>query len=485
MPTIRCFVGDLKVRPHLPEVATLTLDGRSIADYFREASRTASGSPALTLVLDPSRRHTLTSGPGAGVDAFDLQLALAALTNNPSVPAGGGVTNIGLVLADTYAHHPSAYGFMFDLGFANAVDDSDPTTFREVPREGCAIFLQRIRDVRPDDDDFRNQVATTATHELGHVFNLWHLDEPTSFMFSRTDDRIVHVNSFDKEHAAFLREAIDPRHAAFVLPGGSRFGDRGPIGPSGDGLPTDAPDPGLRMEIRLSHDDFWSFEPVELEVRLRVTGPGMVRRIPDEIDPGYERFEIWITRPNGERVRYRPSVRYCPSPRRLTLRHRRPFRRDIAVFGQADGYTFRSAGPHTIQCLLRLPSRPILSNAVRFDVRPAAPGSATYRAAREVLTTPAAAKLLFYRSRAPGPGTLDRLAEFARRHRSTPTSATIHYALGQALAKRGRAARSPALARAWTELAHAHLRRVIDHPRAGEHQRDKAHRLLNRMSEDR
>jgi predicted Zn-dependent protease len=50
-----------------------------------------------------------------------------------------------------------------------------------VAREGCTIFLGAIREKREAVDDYSTEVGFTAVHELGHAFNLCHVDTP-SFM---------------------------------------------------------------------------------------------------------------------------------------------------------------------------------------------------------------------------------------------------------------------------------------------------------------
>jgi hypothetical protein len=167
-----------------------------------------------------------------------------------------------------------------------------------------------------------------------------------------------------------LELAADPQTADFVLPGPRRshFGTRPQGFPSGDQHPFAGPyegRAGLAMKIGLSHKNFWPFEPVELDVELSLSrGQSKPVAVPDEIDPGYPSFQIWITRPDGERFRYRPQTRFCyPNGERLIARAQ-PFRRDISIFRQAGAYTFTIPGRYQVQAALRLRTGQfLLSNA--------------------------------------------------------------------------------------------------------------------------
>jgi hypothetical protein len=98
--------------------------------------------------------------------------------------------------------------------------------FTSVPREGCAIFLDAIRDIRPLIGSFEREVVFTAIHELGHVFNLWHINDIKNFM-STSDGEDVYpptAYNFRREHRMCLHGAQDDLN---FRPGGSIFREQG------------------------------------------------------------------------------------------------------------------------------------------------------------------------------------------------------------------------------------------------------------------
>jgi hypothetical protein len=473
MPNVTCYVGEFNVRPTLPLGSDLSLQGSPIADYFAQASMLASGGPAISLGVDYSRRDSLQPTGGGDVDGGQLEMALAQLLGS----AGSSSDHtVGLILTNTYKDLPDAYyGLMFDTAGDSAIG----------PRQGCAIFLEKIYgDVDAhgnNDQGFRDLVAYTAIHELGHAFNLWHVQDASSFMVANPDD-FMKSFTFSDDEKAYLRFAADadPDHWHYVMPGWSNFDDRGPIGvPHGD-VPAAKTAPPLVMEIGLSQQDFWHFEPVELEVRLRAQGEKSRKlAIPNVIDPGHGAFEIWITRPDGERHRYQPSMRFCAAPTHRRIGGGEAFERDISIFRQSRGYTFRMPGRYQIEAQLRLsPSEFISSNKAEFEVRRSAPDLEVFAAMRAAMSTPAAVRFLRYKRRLPHREDFVRLKHFAESHPATAATATIHYALGRGLthmaALEANARRSASLR---SEGA-THLTIARDHSLLSEHRRRIANSLL-------
>ena len=94
-----------------------------------------------------------------------------------------------------------------------------------------------------------------------------------------------------------------------------RFGERGDITSNTDADHNDAvkeqTNSPLVLQIKESQAEFFRFEPVELDITLSCSKTRGIR-IPDEIDPGYDRFKIWITTPNG--VSVRPSQLSASEP---------------------------------------------------------------------------------------------------------------------------------------------------------------------------
>lgn len=478
MPKVTCYVGELK---GLPLDGDLEVHGHSISYYFQQASILISGSPAIDLTIDFSRRKSLQPQGGLGVDEGQLQNALTQLLE----PAGSSDEGyaVGLILADSYQGAGDyVYGFMFDL------DRQGPPIG---PRQGCAVFVNKIHaDVDADgtnDQGFRDYVAYTAIHELGHVFNLWHVQDPPSFMVPNPSD-FLKAFDFADDQKVYLQHAgdHDPTHPPYVLPGGSAFNDRGPIGTSGGDQPFTASEAAsaLKLEIRLSHQEFWHFEPVELDVQLSSPDPasGAVT-IPDEIDPGYTCFEIWITRPDGERRRFRPLTHFCGNPMKRQLSHEQPFDRDISIFRQSGGYTFPMAGRYEIQAVLRLlPEKSVASNIVECQVLRVRPDSEAYLLMREAFMPAEVVELLRYRSRLPSRPHYLRLKRFADSHSSTASAAAVHYSLGRALIKSSSAEADARRSDRLRKQGLSHLEKAANHPQLSIHRCTIAERLLDEFA---
>ena len=483
---INCHVGILEGGLELPG-DPWTLAGRTMPDYFREGSRYRDGPPGIELVIDESRRESVRSESKGRATQYALHEALKRLTRNRGP---GPVDDIGLVIAREYEGGPDVLGIMFDCGFDFEDEVPGSPAWHRVPREGCAIFLDAIRAIRGDGDVYHDEVTFSAIHELGHVFNGWHLSSPRSFLVSSSTDDPEPRSAFRflPVHRKFLSRCVD---SPFVHPGGSQFGERGGLGPElwdepgrdEEEIVTCGTSPPLVLEIGMAAREFWRFEPVELDIRLRVAGgaddaggvddargagpaPGPIR-VPRILDPGYEDFRIWIHEPSGRERLYRSTVRYCwRTPSFIEVAPGRPFERDVTIFGEAGGYTFREPGVYRLRAELDLPAdllglglrdrgrgrsrcghRPprlrLLSNPLEINVLPPRPRSVEYRKLREVLERPDAARLLFYRD-APAltqPGTrptarrtlesLRALEDLATRCRDSRLARSIHKTLGR------------------------------------------------------
>jgi hypothetical protein len=323
--------------------------------------------------------------------------------------------------------------------------DTDAENGSYGPRQGCAVFQTAIlaaMSTGPGDPAFRDFVAFTAIHEIGHAFNLWHVDG-NSFMQPHPNPPNVGTCDFDNSSQNsqydYLALASDATYANFVLPGGTPFGVRAD-GFKGDddafAIPS-VPIGKLSLKIALSHNTFWSFEPVELDIELSIAGskPKTID-LPDELDPGYRSFQIWITRPNGERFRFRPQFRFCQSNGRRSITKDKPFRRDISIFRQSGGYTFSTPGQYQVEAIFVPESGPILkSNKVECQVLPAKPKSATWKNSRNILQTSEAQKILRYKHRLPSHHVYSQILKYADKDASVETAATIYYALGKALVR--------------------------------------------------
>ena len=411
----------------------LSLGAKAPAAYLNDASTALSGTQQLGLTLDYSKLNALPGVPVA--NSYYLHSALRSLTLNSS--SASSVDRIGLILADRYEDEPGAFGYMFDTGFDPAISDD---SYNAVAREGCAVFLDAILDKRPAPDDYETEVAFTATHELGHVFNLWHVDTPSLMKQSKTsgpyDDSSF---KFVSAHQEYLSRMDSPK----VYPGGSAWDDRGDLVVAPGGPANSAAGARVALRIRLPQSEFWRFEPAQLEVSVSAAPGAREVRIPNVIDPGYEAFTIWIEGPDGTRRRYRSPLKYCRNGSTLSIHRGAPFTRDIPLFGQAAGYTFKSAGAHQIRCTLVLANGTVaVSNRVEAYVRPASVRSDAYTRLSGQLNHRGNARLLFYRSSERPTSAVESLESAARSLRGSPSGANIVYSLGRSFANYGFAKRS-------------------------------------------
>lgn len=358
----------------------------AIARTFARASR-----DDIDLQLD----ETLSQiGNDFEVDDVILQRSLASIAGHPSV---GPVTTIGLIFAGRYKPKPSVLGIMFDAGF-----DPAHSSYDWLGRQGCAVLLGEIARVRHRPEDYAVQVAYTTTHELGHVFNLFHARGANFMATSGTKAPPADSFRFLPEHQRLLSLCSTSRH---IQPGGSPWNDL-------DSLVSANVDPsredragrgllGVELQLDVDLKEFWAFEPVELEVSLRLARGTRLRslRLPDVIDPCHDEFVIWIEDPRGERRRYRRTKIACGIDSKIHLTRDRGFDRDISLFGEAGGYTFRTAGLHRVWAVLETKQTGrVQSNTVELNVLPLLTGSSEELKLRAALGPADRARLMFYRS---------------------------------------------------------------------------------------
>ena len=431
MLPVTCYVADFNLRPgFFPLISSLAVNGRVIDDYLQQAS----GPAAIDVTLDYSRRGLLPEFLGPlGVSTDQMMEGLGRLL--AGVPSSGK-TSMGLLIADACAEAPDQFGLMFDLeGDGGGLG----------PRQGCAVFLTAIATalgVEPTDPSARDFISFIALHEIGHAFNLWHVND-NSIMQAHPRAGDLGSMQFEDTQKHFLSLAGGSGTSRCVLPGVgcSAYGTRPPGFPSGDSQPFSGPVRGhkkLDLHIALSTESLWHFEPIELDVTLSVTKKdGKAVLVPNEIDPAYASFQIWITRPDGVRIRYRPMARFCRRNGTLRITPDAPFARDIAIGRQAGGYTFAIPGRHQVQAAFAVKADEfILSNVVTCEVKPPLPSSAEWVAARIALDNAEARHFLQYKRRVPSLQTYARLEDYASSGAASPhTAAAIRFAVGRALVK--------------------------------------------------
>jgi hypothetical protein len=399
-----------------PPLQKYDLAAKTISQYFYEAS---SGE----IVLRPdATRIDQTRYLEAAAGSLTLHYALGALVDD--APRG---TTIGLLFAKEYLKYKSALGVMFDRGFATRDDPYGDLPDFAVPRQGCAVFLGPISGLRGfGSPEYVAEAVYTAIHELGHVFNLVHNFNPSTPNFMAGSSQTLRGREFyqftyaDQLHLGLC--SIDPG----VAPGGMPFRDRDQSWNSFSPM-TPSKALNVSMEIDIARKQVLPFEPIELDILIKAPSKGGRVVIPDEIDPGYARFFIWIKHPSGEQLLYRSPRHYCPSGKTVTLAPGETFLRDVSIFGQSGGYTFGESGQYYIWAELYISSSTkIQSNTISIEVLPRQEDWKD----RSFLAEPGIARLFYYRRAEPRSSDLRKLRAYRSEHRDKDNEGAIDYTLG-------------------------------------------------------
>lgn len=413
-------------RPHTVAPGTLQLKSKAIESYIQDG---AAGSNLSVSVCSKFLGQLPASVSGDGVSPDMLKGGLsdlfAVLPKSDDIP-------VGLFLTDAYESDDILpYGMMFDLLGRDG-------SFG--PRQGCAVFLDTIAPAAGGGDKLNEFIAFTALHELGHAFNLWHKDGD-SIMQPNPSPSAMGSCKFDPLHTTYLARAADSLVGKDIMPGGNNFGVRPSDcgAPAGSDTPFESPTKAssqLALKIKLSHESFWAFEPIEMELEL-VLNEGKRKSIalPKEIDPAYESFQIWLTNPRGERRIFRSDLHICQSNSKLVLSNATPFRRDISLLRELGHATFSLPGVYEVQAMIRMQSgRIVRSNVARCKIKPPEHGLAAWETARNALYKPSVQRLFRHKRTAPPENDVKALIDLAKRS-SDVTASMIHYSLGKTFAR--------------------------------------------------
>lgn len=439
MTTFKVFVRAVGADVAVPPLfANDNVAGSPVVSAFGDGS-----NGLITLEIDRSllNQPYAEDRLGEEVSAFYLHKATRVTLKNP---LDRKVNRIALLLSNRYTYR-QALGVMFDRGFATVDDPADPKNQRELvgtPREACAVFLDAIRELRAGapDRDFDREVLFNCVHELGHVFNLQHCFAKPNFLTNspprgKLPDNYDSYRRFADSHLELLRESPIP---VTTWPGGSDFADHGMY--ASHSLPSHGRRTrrlfGLDLRIDLRRHSIAYFDPIELDVEIRVL-PSVARRfrLLDQIDPGYGSFRVWIEEPDGERRLYRCPRHYCRPQRTLTISPARSFRRDISIFGQSGGYTFRRAGLHRLWVEFDPGSDPPLhSNAVELEILPMSKLDRAARECRALFTSRVGKVMLYHRVDDTGGRTAKRFLAFAKQYPRSALAVEASYAVARARA---------------------------------------------------
>lgn len=473
MIDITCYIGVAKDDILLTN-EDLRLERKTITDYFQIGSTIEGSLYDINLTFDTSR---LEKG-SIGKDYYGLYELNNALDNLLKIDGMISPNAIGLIFAHCLLNETGVYGVMFDGGFRGGGD-----IYKKVQRQGCAVFIDAINKDFPNNvANAKDQMVFTAIHELGHVFNLWHIDNPTSFMTESKQGKLYGSNAyhFHRDHIKFLARCSSDEH---VKPGGSNWGDRGP-GYTGktEGYKDSGRRPtGIEMLIDIEPREFFRFEPIQMDLLIR-SKPGTSRgkTIPRQVDPGYESFVIWITDPNGERRRYKPTAMYSKNFQTINIKPDTPYSRDITLFGQRGGYTFHETGVHRIQAELRLSDYEVLrSSEIEVNVLPEVIGDRACEDLRTALTVPPIAKMMFYKAGDIESTATKHAKEIVARYHRTSAAAGFHYAFGRAALRRSENTLTERQSKKdLIRMALLHLNKALDHPGLSSHRKRLAAKFI-------
>jgi hypothetical protein len=480
--TIECGVALVKKGLALP-LPGLELNGKTPVDYLN-ASANAAGAERLKLIISFPTNHDPKLQEDDLAYASHLHTFLESVTKN--IDQVGPAKRIGLLLSDYWPYDHTILGVMLDTWFNTGFTPGGG--FAAVPREGCVIFLKALRDLRPNDQDYQREAFFTCVHELGHVFNLWHDFSGPNFLQwpdanqPTPDDAFT----FSAEHKKYLSNV---ESAPEVYPGGSDFGARGNLGPAGseEAVHLRARRSRRSLELRISPSQFELayFEPLELDIEIRSASAGSAPTVvPSRIDPGYSEFAVWIECPDGSRRCYRPPRRYCGGTSRLTIGPGRPFRRDLSLFVESGGFTFRSQGEHHVYATCLLPDRTVLrSNKIALNVRGRYGSTSFADHVQEILTRPGPVRLLYHRNGRFHPSYIQTLEELARRSPDPMLKANLYYALGRYFETAGRRVGAGRWARDHRKKARTALGRALDRAELSVQRRRNATRCVKQLEE--
>jgi hypothetical protein len=443
----------------------------------------------LTVDSSPLKGSPYYKGLDA-VQAYYLHDVLSKVTGISPNNALTKVTTIAVIFANSYGspEHPEevgAFGLMFDRGFVTDDDPSNAGQFVNQRRIGCAVFLDAINAGRNNNsEDYTKEVCFTTVHELGHVFNRMHdfANSPSFMSISPTVGAPPYslsgmtFNQPDRKMLGLCSSSPE------VWPGGTNFGTGDDQEHYDDPLRQDRYPHGFGLEllIDMQQREFWRFEPIELDLTLRVV-PSVVRsfKIPNALDPGYETFEIFVEEPKGEIRKYQSPEHFCVASKFIDIDPTHSFSRDITIFGQSRGYTFRRAGVHRLWVRMTTPGQGTLeSNRLDVNVQSFEPSDETVAEASKVLVHPAVASMLYYRFDSTQGSAERKVASFLKERPKIQSAGQIHYVLGRAQVERSKHAKTREQHEALSRSAAQHFVMAADSPSLGDHSRRHIEKIV-------
>ena len=440
---------------------------RSLAEVYGSYS-----SGDIVLTIDGGSLAQPLDLDFESVDEGILQEALNSLTKNPGDQP---VRRLGILYSNKLREVPSAFGFMFDTAFSG-----DDTSIGHRPREGCSVFVDAIAALRSGDDYFK-QLGFTTAHELGHVFNLHHVDTDLCYLNTSKQDNAPSNGAcrFLSNQAELLASCS---HNPSVEPGMTEFD--GSLTSDGLDKPRRAPATPWTLDVALSQEEFFPYEPVDLMLSLSLDiKASRPRPAAGVLNPSYRQLTVWIEEPSGEVRRYRPTLHLCGTPELPKVAPGKSIHEALRIFGQAGGYTFRRFGRHRLWATLDTGSkRQLVSSKISFDVKSFLVKTRAAReeigAQRKILRR--TARTLFYQSAKLRMAELEMLDYLAAKHPKQRLAAWAHHAIGCSFAAHDYSCR--AAVPAFRARALKHLHYSADHAASHHFRRAEAQRRLTNLS---
>jgi len=293
------------------------------------------------------------------------------------------------------------------------------------------------------------------------VFNLQHDMTRSSFMAQTTRELLP--GAFSSFTPADCRWLENCPNSEYVQPGGSPFGFLG-AGPDGKELPSPVDlartRKSLQLKANLPRDHYLPGEPVILDVTLR-PAPGVKRSyaVPHELDPGYERFGVWVQRPDGEVRRYRPLNHYCGAPSRVLVSDGSPLTNNVSVFWGVGGYTLDVPGVYKVWASLAL-GADLAEHAVSdpIEVEVARPRGRAAAELVRLLGHADVARAMFHRGAYWSKRAGWRLSRIVNAHGRSSHALFARYVLGRACVHKAQGAARRSRARSQLKRAEELLR---------------------------
>ncbi len=464
MINLQLIIGYLGNTPRLPHY---DLFGKSISEHFFDAS-----DKDINLKLDLTRIDWTKRYP-ENTESYYLHTALNDLLYK--IKQGSG---IGLIFARSYKSRPNALGVMFDRGFKTQDDPYGADSDFSAPRLGCAVFLDRIDKIysrTSNANEYVSESIYTTIHELGHVFNLVHNTSEPNFMKGGAPKPLEDEDQFSDGDCSMLGTCS---WNDLIAPGGSPFRDRTGATSTFSNL-SGIKNRSIAFEISTARNSIYRFEPLELDIQIQSSlEKNESVTIPDEIDPGYSSFKIWIEHPSGERRLYRSPRHYCSSGNTFTLSKGEKFERDISIFGQSGGYTFEESGEYSIWISFQIgDGEKIHSNVLKLEVLPINKQSKDLL----FLTIPGIARLFYYRFSPSRSKYLKLLCDYREENESNKNNGVIDYTLGRIYAKYADTCKSRSAKNRHATQSLLYLRRAIDNKLLGYHARHVAKEVIDKL----